>query len=68
MAQSIDVQQHPSVSVHINEITLDHPWQWIAAGWRDFKNIPVLSAIYGLIFFVASVLLTMLVFSGNSFF
>lgn len=68
MVQSIDVQQHPSDSVQINEITLDHPWQWVAAGWKDFKNIPVLSTIYGLIFFVASLLLTMLVFSSNSFF
>lgn len=52
----------------IREITLDHPWQWIAAGWNDFKQAPAISIGYGMIFFVASLLLTLLVFSSNFFF
>lgn len=67
MAQSIDVQA-PSISVRINEVTLDHPWQWISAGWNDFKKIPLLSSLYGAIFFLSSMLLTLLVFSSGSFF
>ena len=53
---------------NIQEITLDHPWQWIASGWNDFKSAPAVSIAYGLIFFTASILLTMLVFSSNFFF
>jgi uncharacterized membrane protein len=56
------------MSFKTEEITLDHPWQWISKGWNDFKRTAVLSTIYGLIFFAASVLLTMLVFSSNFFF
>ncbi|MEN8178890.1 MAG: DUF2189 domain-containing protein [Pseudomonadota bacterium] len=53
---------------NIQKITLDHPWQWIASGWNDFKSAPVVSIGYGLIFFIASILLTMLVFSSDFFF
>ena len=53
---------------NINEITLDHPWQWIGEGWNDFKRAPLLSVGYGMIFFVASVLLTILVFYSDLFF
>ncbi|MGD8587747.1 MAG: DUF2189 domain-containing protein [Chromatiales bacterium] len=52
----------------INEITLDHPWQWIGQGWNDFKQAPLLSVAYGMIFFLASILLTWLVFSSDLFF
>ena len=52
----------------INEITLDQPWQWIGQGWNDFKRAPLLSVAYGMIFFVVSILLTLLIFSSNLFF
>ena len=68
MIQTSEVQMSPAEEFKIEEITLDHPWQWVAAGWSDYKKIPVLSAIYGLMFFIASLLLTMLIFSSNSFF
>lgn len=65
---SIAVQENTETPAEIHEITLDHPWQWIAAGWNDFKNAPGISIGYGLIFFVASLLVTLLVFSSNFFF
>jgi uncharacterized membrane protein len=65
---SVAVQENPVMPSKINEITLDHPWQWIGAGWNDFKRAPLLSVAYGMIFFVGSILLTMLVFSSNFFF
>lgn len=43
----------------INSVTLDHPWRWIAAGWRDLRAAPVISLTYGLIFVVSSFLLTL---------
>ncbi|MEN8213405.1 MAG: DUF2189 domain-containing protein [Pseudomonadota bacterium] len=68
MNPSIDVHHGAEPSFHVNEVTLDHPWQWVAAGWSDFKKIPGLSMLYGLIFFLASLLLTLLVFFSDSFF
>ncbi|MCW8880912.1 MAG: DUF2189 domain-containing protein [Sedimenticola sp.] len=44
--------------VTINRITLDHPWQWIASGWRDIKAAPLLSLSYGLLFVLSSFLLS----------
>lgn len=66
---SIAVQENHAMSTNnIQEITLDHPWHWIASGWNDFKSAPVISIAYGLIFFVASIILTLLVFSSSFFF
>ena len=65
---SITVQENPVMPATIQEITLDHPWQWIASGWNDFKRTPGVSVAYGGIFFVASILLTLLVFSSDFFF
>lgn len=53
----------------INVITLDHPWRWIAAGWRDLKAAPWISLSYGVVFLLLSFLLTTLVISiGMIFF
>ncbi len=38
----------------INRVTLDHPWQWIAAGWRDITRAPMISLTYGLLFVISS--------------
>jgi uncharacterized membrane protein len=65
---SLAVQENPVMPSKINEITLDHPWQWIGQGWNDFKHAPLLSVAYGMIFFLASILLTLLIFSSNFFF
>jgi uncharacterized membrane protein len=68
MTPSTTIPENPALSYKINEITLDHPWQWIAAGWSDFQKAPLLSSLYGLVFFLASILLTMMVFSSSLFF
>lgn len=52
----------------INEITLDEPWQWLAAGWYDLRQAPRFSLTYGLVFVVASVLLTLGLLNGAMFF
>jgi uncharacterized membrane protein len=65
---SLAVQENPVMPSKINEITLDHPWQWIGQGWNDFKRAPLLSVAYGMIFFMASILLTALIFFSDLFF
>lgn len=52
----------------VNSITMDHPWRWIAAGWRDMKRVPLLSLSYGVLFVLSSFLLTGLFLSIGMFF
>lgn len=51
---------------HLNDITMDRPWQWLAQGWRDVRRAPAASIGYGAIFVITSYAITLsLVFSGN---
>ncbi len=60
MAQAAISTPHPEgVVPEINEITLDHPWQWLANGWKDMTQAPSFSITYGAVFAVVSMLLTM---------
>ncbi|WP_254434763.1 DUF2189 domain-containing protein [Magnetospirillum sp. UT-4] len=34
----------------IRRVTLDHPWQWLAAGWADMAAVPGISFLYGGVF------------------
>jgi uncharacterized membrane protein len=52
----------------VNEITLDHPWQWLAKGWHDLITAPRFSLTYGSAFVVLSYLLTIGLISGELFF
>lgn len=52
----------------VNEITLDHPWQWLADGWKDLTRAPGYSLAYGGIFTVISLLLTLGMLNENLFF
>jgi uncharacterized membrane protein len=48
--------QHPLPEV--KEITLDHPWEWLAKGWKDLSRAPKFSLAYGAVFFLVSYLMT----------
>lgn len=41
-------------NIHVLKVTLDDPWNWIAAGWRDMWAMPGISLSYGFLFFVIS--------------
>lgn len=50
----------PSFDVRVPDIRrvgLDRPWEWLAAGWRDFLHAPVVSMAFGLILAIAGALL-----------
>ncbi|MCG6862283.1 MAG: DUF2189 domain-containing protein [Chromatiaceae bacterium] len=52
----------------VNEITLDHPWEWLGKGWKDLTAAPKLSLAYGSVFMLLSYLLTLgLVYEGLFF-
>jgi len=36
--------------IHVRPITLNHPWQWLSAGWRDMCLGPAVSYLYGGLF------------------
>lgn len=55
-AATTDQQRSPP---RVNEITLDHPWEWLAKGWRDLERAPRFSLAYGAVFVVISYLLTL---------
>lgn len=52
----------------VNEITLDHPWQWLADGWKDLTRAPKYSLAYGSVFTIVSILMTMGMFYEHLFF
>ena len=51
----------------VNQITLDHPWQWLAKGWEDLRRAPKFSISYGAFFVAVSYLLTLGLFNGSMF-
>jgi len=58
----------PAVAPRIREITLDHPWQWLAKGWTDIERAPRMSLAHGAVFVVVSYLLTLGLIDGAMFF
>jgi uncharacterized membrane protein len=46
-----------ALDVQLNVISMDAPWEWLAAGWRDLWARPGLSLGYGAIFAGVSALL-----------
>ncbi len=42
----------------INIVSIDECFQWLAAGWRDFKQAPLVSLSYGALFVAAGLVLT----------
>ncbi|GAB4361475.1 MAG: DUF2189 domain-containing protein [Gammaproteobacteria bacterium] len=52
----------------IRDLTLDHPWDWLAKGWRDLQAAPLASLSYGVMFVIAGYLLFGLVFAAGLFY
>ncbi len=36
-------------AIRIRRIELDRPWQWLAAGWQDFRRNPAVGIFYGVL-------------------
>jgi len=43
----------------VEDITTEHPWRWLVAGWQDLKRTPATSIGYGVLITIASYLLTL---------
>jgi uncharacterized membrane protein len=61
MVQSTPVIKSDLDSPRVRSITMDHPWMWIMAGWRDLRKTPLASIVYGAIFSLMGYYLTSMV-------
>jgi len=52
-----DASRHPDI--HVNKISLAHPWQWIADGWNDMLRAKRYSLTYGAVIVLISGLMTL---------
>lgn len=56
-----------NVSPRIKTLTLDHPWSWLAKGWRDLQSTPAASLGYGAVFVIAGYLLIGIAIAADLF-
>jgi uncharacterized membrane protein len=61
MVQSTPVIKSDLNSPRVRVITMDHPWMWVMAGWRDLRKTPLASIVYGGIFVIMGYYLTSMV-------
>jgi len=61
MAHSDTVPAGP----RIRQVTLEQPWSWLAAGWRDLWQAPHISLAYGALFAAISIALTAGLFAAG---
>lgn len=52
----------------VRDITTEHPFCWLSAGWRDLRSAPAASIGYGVLFVIASYLVTFLMVFNQWFF
>ena len=52
----------------VADLTLDHPWQWVEAGWKDLRRAPGTSIAFGVLAVASSWLVTLAVVSAGMFF
>ena len=55
---TVDTHVGGAAGFAIRELTLEQPWSWLGAGWRDLWTRPEISLGYGLAVVVASYALT----------
>jgi len=56
----IDISQPSrSLVLPVQRVGVEDPWIWLSAGWRDLRQVPLVSLTYGAAFVVMSFLLTL---------
>ncbi|MCP5159376.1 MAG: DUF2189 domain-containing protein [Gammaproteobacteria bacterium] len=61
MADTIRVIESSLTTPKVRIITIDRPWEWLGAGWKDLWQAPAASIPYGLIFMIMGYVLVYLV-------
>ncbi len=57
----------PVTIAQVRDITTDHVWKWLAAGWKDIQTAPAMSLSYGLGLMIVSYLLTLSVIASGMY-
>jgi uncharacterized membrane protein len=58
----------PVTIAEVRDISTDHPWNWLSAGWQDIKATPARSLAYGLGLAIISYLITFAVITSGMYF
>lgn len=51
-----------ALNITVNDLTLEHPWQWIRKGWEDFTKAPFIGLLHGIGISVAGLILLALAY------
>jgi uncharacterized membrane protein len=65
---SMDETRQPPAGPGIKHITMDDPWNWLAAGWQDLRKAPFISLSYGAFFLIAGWVLMVLLLAVDMWF
>ena len=61
MVTSIPVIESSLTTPRVRTISIDQPWEWLGAGWKDLWRAPTASIPYGLLFVIMGYVLVYLV-------
>ena len=67
MTTAIPVIESSLSSPRVRAVSVDRPWEWLGAGWKDLWREPAASISYGLIFVVMGYILVYLVINRFHF-
>ena len=48
---------HADARIRMRDVSLDHPWRWLSAGWLDMCSEPAISYTYGALFTLGGLVL-----------
>ena len=60
-------EEAPPFVVPCRTLGMDAPWRWLRAGWRDLRRAPALTAVFGAVIVVVSVLIAALAWKLGRF-
>ena len=58
----------PVTIAQVRDVTTNHVWKWLAAGWKDIQAAPAKSLSYGLVLTIFSYILTLSVIGSGMYF
>jgi len=60
MVATIPVIESSLTTPRVRLISMDQPWEWLGAGWKDLWRVPSASIAYGLLFVIMGYLMVYL--------
>ena len=57
----------PAFVVPCATLGMDAPWRWLRKGWQDLRRTPRLTAVFGVVIVIVSILMAMLAWKLGRF-